>query len=122
MGKFCASLTSNETYTFIAGKLKTNSFELDKDTAIMFKGRPASSYEQKRYNVMKGVVNNKNSVYIYATNLPEEIKVDDKVEYLGSIKTVSSIGYYLDQNKIIDGGIFDPDYIKAISPKGITLD
>lgn len=115
-------LTHNETYTFKTGKMKTNSFELDENTIIEFKGRPASTYEQKRYNVMKGVVNNKNTIYIYATNLPEEIKVDDKVEYMGSIKTVSSVGYYLDQNKIIDGGIFDPDYVKAISPKGITLD
>ncbi|MBO7695501.1 MAG: hypothetical protein J6T10_22980 [Methanobrevibacter sp.] len=122
MGKFGASLTNSETYIFKTGKMKPNSFELDAETITEFRGRPASTYEQKRYNVMKGIVNNKNSIYIYATNLPEGIKVDDKVEYLGSIKTVSSVGYYLDQSKIIDGGIFDPEYIMAVSPKGITLD
>lgn len=112
---------TNETYELVLGKVKDNEWIYD-ETAIRFKGKPASSSEQKRYVVTKGFVNNRNSVFIIATNLPEEIKVDDKVMFLGTEKIVTSVGYYFDKNQLVDAGIFDPDYIKAISPKGITLD
>lgn len=123
MGKFKDIYipTNNETHNLKFCKVTKNGWEFD-ENAISFKGRVASSLEQKRYNIMKGVVNNKNTIYIYASNLPEEIKPDDKVLFLGKEMTVTSVGYYIDQSKMIDASIFDPDYIKAISPKGITLD
>ena len=53
--------------------------------------------------------------------MPEDIKPNDKIMYLGKIWTVETTGYYLDQSRIIDFSVFDPEYIKAVSPKGMTL-
>ena len=37
------------------------------------------------------------------------------------IKTIESIGYYYQNNGIVNAQLFNEDYIKARSPKGITL-
>ncbi len=113
-------LTNNENHILSFCPVLDNKWDFD-ENAITFRGRPASNYEKKTYNIQKGVKVRSDSLFIYSTNLPENIKADDKVMYLGKIWTVESVGYYLDQNKIIDASIFNEEYIAANSPKGITL-
>ena len=56
-----------------------------------------------------------------APNLPDEIEPNDQIKYLGKIWLVESVGYYLDKATFIDASIFDDEFIKAKSAKGITL-
>lgn len=120
MSKYNGFLPNNETQTAVWCKVESNSWNFD-ENGVDFKCRQAGSLEKKSYNIQKGVKNNNSSIYIFATNMPEDIKPDDKVLYLGKVWSVETCGYYLDQSKIVDFGIFDPEYIKAQSPKGITL-
>jgi len=112
--------TNNETYDFVFCSVENNSWNFD-ENGIHFKGRPASSMEKKTYNLQKGVINNDVNLYIYSSNLPDNIKPEDKVKYLGKTWIVESVGYYFDATRFVDASIFDEEYIKARCPKGITI-
>lgn len=114
--------TNNETYEFtLIPRVKNSAFEYDTKNKVLFKGRPANTQEKSKYRLQLGVNTTADSVYIYATNLPEEIKPGDKVKYLGMTQVVESIGYYYDVNGIINASVFSEEYIIARCPKGITL-
>jgi len=112
--------TNNESYEFWYCKVLNNSWAFD-ESAIRFFGRPANSMEKRTYNLQKGVINDNVSLYIYSSNLPDEIKPNDKVRYLGKIWTVQSVGYYFDITRFIDASIFDEEYIRTRCAKGITI-
>ena len=120
MGKYTGFKANNETEVLIHTPVEDNSYNFE-EISNTFKGRSASSLEKKQYNIQKGVKNADVSIYVYSTNMPEDIKPNDKVMFLGKIWTVETTGYYLDQSRIIDFSVFDPEYIKAVSPKGMTL-
>ena len=114
--------TNNETYDFLVIPVKKNSaYESEKDETFTFKGRPANTQEKKKYRLQKGVNASDDSVYIFATNLPDKIKPGDRVRYLGQTQVVESVGYYYDLNFIVNASLFSDEYIIANSPKGITL-
>lgn len=114
--------TNNETYEFLVIPVKKNSaYENDKDNTFTFKGRPANTQEKKKYRLQLGVDAHDDSVYIFATNLPEEIKPGDRVRYLGQTQVVESVGYYYDVNGLVNASIFSDEYVIARCPKGITL-
>lgn len=112
--------TNNERHEFVLFHIEKNSWDYNK-SEIVFYGRPATSVEKKLYTVQKGVVNHNEGTYIYASNLPDEIEPNDQIKYLGKIWLVESVGYYLDKATFIDASIFDDEFIKAKSAKGITL-
>lgn len=113
---------NNETYEFVVIPRKKNSpYEYEKDKTFSFMGRPANTHEKKNYRIQTGVNGNADTVYIYATNLPEEVKIGDKVKFLGQTQTVESTGYYYDVNGIVNVGRFSEEHIIAKSPKGIAL-
>lgn len=119
---------NNDTYTLKLLKMNkgNNPYEYGEseeklNPQIVFKGRPASSAEKKSFRITKGVNGTIDSVMIFCSNLPDELEVDDKVEYLGEIWIVKNVGYYYDQNRIVNAGLFSSDYILERSPKGITL-
>ena len=115
-------VTNNENYDFLVIPVKPNSdYEDDPKKCFTFKGRPANTGEKKMYRLQKGVDTHDDSVYIFATNLPEKIKPGDKVKYLGQIQIVESVGYYYDLNYIVNPSVFSEEYIVAQMPKGITL-
>lgn len=122
MGKYkdIYNATNNENWELTFCKAKNNSWDFD-NNGIKFKGRPASALEKKCFNIQKGVMNDENSVYIYSSNLPDDIKPEDKVMYLGKVWMVETVGYYFDNANFIDPSIFDEEYIKAKCPKGITI-
>lgn len=119
---------NTDTYTLKLLKMNSgnNAYEYGEsenrqNPIITFKGRPASSTEKKSYRVVKGVHGTSDSVMIFSANLPNEIEVDDKVEYLGEVWIVKSVGYYFNENNLVNASIFNKDYILNRSPKGITL-
>ena len=114
--------TTNETYDFVViPRVKNSAYEYDASKKITFKGRPANTQEKSKYRLQLGVNTQADSVYIYATNLPDDIKPGDKVKYLGMTQVVESVGYYYDASGIVNAGIFNPEYVVAKCPKGITL-
>ena len=114
--------TNNETEEFTLYKRVNNSdYEWEKTPTLSFLGRTASQYEKNNYRLMAGVNTNTDSVYIFASNLPDDVKPFDKVKFGGKVWTVESIGYYLDNNRIINRRIMNPEFIAKKSPKGLTL-
>lgn len=111
----------NENWELVWNPIKNNSAYEETKNFVTFKGKPASPQEKKEYRITKGVIGGQETQYIISSNLPEEIKVGDNVQFLGKPWIVTSIGYYFDQTRIINPSIFDEEYIKAKCPKGITL-
>ena len=116
------SSTNNETYEFaLIPRVKNSSYEYDTSKKVIFRGRPANTQEKSKYRLQLGVNTTADSVYIYETNLPEDIKPGDKVKYLGMTQVVESVGYYYDLNGIVNASKFSDEYVIARCPKGITL-
>lgn len=88
----------------------------------IFYGKPASQMQKRNYRIQKGVIGKEDSQYILSTRLPKDINPTDKIIYRGKEWIVGSIGYYEEQNNIVNRRIFNPDYIAKRSPKGITLE
>lgn len=115
-------ITFGETYTCEVFRRKENSsYEYEDVPYISFKCRPAGTKERKEYRLQKGIIGNSESVYIVATNLPIEIKPNDRVRFLGEEKTVTSIGYYYDNSRIVNASILSDEAIASRCPKGLTL-
>lgn len=99
-----------------------NSAYLWSDTpSAIFKGRPASQMEIKKYRIQKGVNGGSDSVFIKCTNLPQDIGPSDKVVFLGKEWQVQSIGYYYDEARFINAGCLSDEAIIARCPKGLNL-
>lgn len=114
-------IPSKETHILKVYSRIDNSYDYETTPKITFKGRPANNMETREYRVMKGVNGANSSVFVYCSNLPEKVKIGDKVEFLNQIWTIMSIGYYYDNTKIINAGIMSEDYIMQKSPKGINI-
>lgn len=112
-----------ETYTLTVYKrVRGNSaYEYSKEPTLNFKGRPANRFETKIFRMVKGVNGSNNSVTIYCSNLPDEVEVDDRVEFMGKIMLVKNIGYFYNDNNMENAGIFNDEYLAMRCPKGITL-
>lgn len=116
-------LVTNERYILkLYKRIPNSAYEYEDVPCAEFKGRPANQYEKRKFRIQQGVQGNNDSVYVVCSNLPKEIKPEDKIEFLGKTWTVTSIGYYFDQNKIVNPAIFDENYISNKCPKGIALD
>lgn len=112
----------NERFTYKVYKRVPNSpYEWEKTPHAIFKGRPANQLEKKQYRIQQGVNGNSDSVFVICTNLPKDVSIKDKVTFLGKEWTVASIGYYFDQSRFVNAGIFNDEYIQARCPKGINL-
>lgn len=112
---------SGETYVFKLYSRKPNSDYKYEENPKFFNGRPAGKIEKKSYRMQKGVEAGEDSLYILSTHLPLDINDKDKVEFLGKLWTVQSIGYYLKENLIVNASLFDEEYIIKRCPKGVVL-
>lgn len=111
-----------ETYLLKRFKRKENSsYEYESFPDVTFRGKIANNPEQKMYRIQKGVNGSIDSVYIVSSNLPVDISVGDKVEMMGKIYTVESVGYYYELAKYVNASILDNEYIISRCPKGITM-
>lgn len=102
-------------------RLKNSDYQWESAPSLSFKGRPASQVEVKKYRVQKGVNGSTDSVFVKATNLPQEVSVGDKVKFLGKIWQVQSIGYYFDEARFVNPSVFDEERLIERCPKGINL-
>ena len=115
-------VTNDERYDFEkVSRIPNSAYEYETTVDITFKGRPANQVEKKNYRIQAGAHSSTDSTYIFSSNLPSEIKIGDKIRYLGKIWVVESVGYYLEQAIIINPSIFNEKYIADRCPKGITL-
>ena len=113
--------TNNETLEFVViPRKEDDKYVYDKDNSFTFRGKIANTREKKLYRLQQGVNGNQDTVYIYATNLPKEVKVGDQIRFLGQTQTIKSVGYYYDVNGIVNASLFSDEYIQAQCPKGLA--
>lgn len=115
--------TNNENNKAKVYKCLDNSeYIYEEVPSIEFRCRMASPIEKKKYRLIKGVNASTDSTFLFASNLPyTQLRDGDRIEFLGKIWTVESIGYYLEQSKVINNGIMSEEYLIQKSPKGITI-
>ena len=102
-------------------RIKNSNYEWEQIPKIIFRGRPANQVEKKNYRVQKGVNGNTDSVFVKATNLPEDVDVADQIVFLGKTWTVQSIGYYFDGALLVNPSVLSEEQIIERCPKGINL-
>ena len=114
--------TIGETYEIVLYQRKENSaYEYNDFPTLSFYGRPAGQLEKKQYRIQKGVDGNTDSQYIFVSNLPDNVKIGDRVYYLGKYWIIESIGYYFDSNMLVNAKIMSDEYIQKRCPKGIAI-
>ena len=115
-------VVNDENYELeLFSRVPNSPYEWNSDVKLTFKGRPANQIEKKQYRILAGVNGGTDSTYIISSNLPEDIKVKDKIKFMGKIWTVNSVGYYFDQSQIVNPRIMSEKYIAERSPKGINI-
>ena len=111
-----------ETYTAkVYKRVKDSDYQWEDTPYCTFKCRPASQMEKKKYRIQKGVNGNTDSIFLYATNLPDDISIKDKVKFMGKEWTLESTGYYFDASHIVNASILTEEQIIARCPKGVNL-
>lgn len=115
-------VVGNERYKFELYKRKPNTpYEWEETPSCVFKGRPASQLEKKQFRLQSGVNATTDSVFIISSNLPENVKEQDRVVFLGKIWSVASVGYYYDEARFVNAGLFSDEYIAKRCPRGVAL-
>lgn len=115
--------TNNETYTLeLYKRIENSAYEYEEHPTIIFKGRPANNAEKRNYRVLKGVESSEHSVFVFCSNLPENVQIGDRIKFQGAISTVQSIGYYYNESRLVNASIMSDEYIIKRCPKGMTLD
>ena len=102
-------------------RVENSPYDYEETPDLIFYGRPASQFEKRNYRIQQGVDGNSDSVFVLSSNLPETIKPKDKIVFLGKEWQVLSIGYYFDQNLVLNGKVFSSEYIESRCPKGLNL-
>lgn len=114
-------LPSKDTYPIKLFKRVKNSAYDYEEVATNFRGKPVQKAEVKNYRIMQGVGGNDSSVYIQITNIPQNLAPQDKITFMGRTYSIESIGYFFDDNKLVNASLFDEEYIIAHCPKGVAL-
>lgn len=114
--------TNNEKYSLeVVSRKNDSAYEYEETPKIVFFGRPANNAEKNNYRILKGVHGQQETLYIYATNLPEDLKPGDMIRFQGTEKIVETIGYYYNNSLIVNPSLMSDEYIIVRCPKGITL-
>lgn len=116
-------VANDETYVLEVFKRKENTpYEYEDYPYLVFKGRPANNFEKKKYRLQKGVNSNTDSVFIFSSNLNiNDLNPGDRITYLGKVWEVQSVGFYFDSSYVVNGAIFDENYLASRCPKGVAL-
>lgn len=124
-GTFLNPQHINEQETYVLRLFKrvrgNSAYEYSKEPILSFVARPASNLETKVYRITKGVNSSTNGITLYCSNLPNEVEIDDRVEFMGKIMLVKNIGFFYNNNNMVNAGIFSNEYLSLRCPKGITL-
>ena len=115
-------VSRGENYKMELYRLKDNSaYEWEEAPSVTFYGRPAGKIERRKYRVQKGVNSGTDSTYVVCSNLPDFVKEGDRIDFLGKQWKVESVGYFFDENMIVNPRIMSEEYIAQRCPKGMTL-
>lgn len=115
-------VSRGEIYTLTLYKRKKNSaYEYEDVPKCTFHGRPAKNVEKNSYALQNGVMNGIDDTFIFATKLPTDVSVGDRVYYLGKFWSVSSVGVYLEELRMVNASIMDDKKLMERAPKGLTL-
>ena len=89
-------LNEQETYEIkLYKRVRGNSAYVYENAPILvFRARPATQMETKLYRITKGVNSSTNGITLYCSNLPNEVEVEDRVEFMGKIMLVKNIGFF----------------------------
>lgn len=124
-GTFLNPQHKNEQETYILKLYKrvrgNSAYEYSQESVLSFNGRPANRMEAKSFRVLKGVNSTNNGVMVVCSNLPDEVEIDDRVEFMGKIMLIKNIGYFYNENGIENNSLFSNEYLALRCPKGITL-
>lgn len=111
-----------ETYKAdVKERIENSDYEWEAPIKFSFWCRPASQMEKKTYRIQKGVNGNSDSIFLISSNLPEDIKPKDKINFMGKEWTVESVGYYFDSSLIVNANILSDEQIIARCPKGVNI-
>lgn len=114
--------TNDETYIIkLYKRIPNSAYEYERTPSATFRGRPMNQVEQKEFRIQKGVNGGSDSCYIKVSNLPNIVKDGDKVEFMGKIWTVKSVGYIFDQARIVNASCLSEEQLVARCPKGINV-
>ncbi len=115
-------VSRGEAYTLTLYKRKKNSaYEYEDKPLCTFKGRPAKSMEKNSYSIQSGVIGGADDIFVFATQLPADVVAGDRVLYLGKYWSVSSVGVYLEELRMVNASIMDDKKLMEMAPKGLTL-
>lgn len=115
-------VSRGETYVLkLYKRIKNSSYEYEDVPSATFHGRPAKPLEKNSYTFSRGIVNSSDDTYVFSSNMPEDISDGDRIEFLGKLWSVTSVGVYFEQGRFVNAGIMDSDKLMAKCPKGITL-
>lgn len=102
-------------------RISNTAYEWEKEPSLICYGKPATQVEIKKYRIQKGVNSSTDSNYVKCSNLPDIVKDGDQVIYLGKRWTIESVGYFYEENGIINARIMSDEYLAKRCPKGITI-
>jgi len=115
-------VSRGETFLLELFKRKKNSdYEYEDAPCAWFKGRPAQALEKNSYAIQRGITNGNDEMYVFATNIPVEVSVGDRIRFLGKMWSVSSVGVYIEEARYVNAEIMDAGKLLASCPKGLTL-
>lgn len=115
-------VSRGETYNlWLFKRVPNSSYEYEDTASLCFKGRPARNSERNYYSIQKGFANGVDEVYIFSSHLPAEVAVGDRVFYLGKFWSVSSVGVYFEEARVVNASVMDSEKLIDKAPKGITL-
>lgn len=102
-------------------RIPNSAYEWEERPSQVFFGKPAGKIEIRKYRVQKGVISTSDSTYVICTNMPQEVKDGDKVVFMGKEWQVESVGYFFDENLVVNPRIMSEEHIALRCPKGLTL-
>ena len=114
-------VSRNETYKAIVYKRLENSNAYEEAPSFEFNCRVANDFDKNTFVPTNGLYTESSGVLLYASDIPFEINIHDKIVFLGKEHLVESVGYYLRKNRLVNASISSDDKILEESPKGVQL-
>lgn len=111
---------NKDTFEIVVYKRIGNSYEFEQSPCYC-RASVVGQSQIKLFRLQQGVKANDHSIYLELSNCPFDIPLGSKVLFNGEEHTVQSVGYFLEQNGIVNNGLFSDEYIKLRCPKGIAL-
>lgn len=98
-----------------------NFVKISDDKGIRFDVRPAGNSEKRTFQPVSGILSEAVGIYLYTQDLPSEIAPHDMVVFLGKQYMVESVGYFMEDLRILGAKRFADTTLIEKFPKGIKI-